>query len=220
MLNKLAHLKGRRDEVPNQELARDLARTGDRTGIREIARNLRNSDKNIQADCIKVLYETGYIDPDLVAPYADDFLKLLASRNNRLVWGGMIALSTIATAATKKVYAGRAAIQHAIAHGSVITVDNGIKTLARVASTSDAYRRALLPYLLEHLRNCRAQDVPQHAEHVLVAVKGASGPALVRVLERRMPGMLASRQARIKRVIKAASRSGLQHREDMTGELS
>lgn len=74
------------------DLARDLAQTRDRAGIAEIAANLRHPDSNVQSDCIKVLYETGYLAPELIADYVDDFLALLGSKNNRLVWGSMIAL--------------------------------------------------------------------------------------------------------------------------------
>ncbi len=66
-LQRIAHFQGRRDEAPNQELARELASARDRDGICEIAENLRNKNKDIQADCIKVLYEVGYIDPGLIA---------------------------------------------------------------------------------------------------------------------------------------------------------
>src|SRR6266545_6708403 len=96
VLNQLASSLGRRDETPNQELARDLAAKKDRKGIRELAENLWNKDKNIQADCIKVLYEVGAIEPKLIASYADDFVRCLRSRNNRLVWGGMTALTEVA----------------------------------------------------------------------------------------------------------------------------
>src|SRR5512147_2818588 len=96
VLDKLAHSLGRRDEVPNQELARDLAARKDKAGIHEIAENLWNKDRNIQADCIKVLYEVGYMEPKLIADYAEDFAKLLRSKNNRLVWGGMTALAAVA----------------------------------------------------------------------------------------------------------------------------
>src|SRR3990172_8539413 len=129
-LNRIAHLQNRRDEVPNQELARDLARQKNREGIREIAENLWNKDKNIQADCIKVLYEVGYIDPSLIAGYAEDFLKLLRSRNNRLVWGGMIALSTVAELRADLIHANLDQILKAMHSGSVITVDNAVKALA------------------------------------------------------------------------------------------
>ena len=50
VLHRLASSFGRRDEIPNRELARDLAAKKDRKGIREIAENLWNKNKNIQAD--------------------------------------------------------------------------------------------------------------------------------------------------------------------------
>src|SRR6266498_4365181 len=98
VLNHLASALGRRDEVPNQELARHLAANKDKAGIREIAENLWNKDKNIQADCIKVLYEVGYLEPKLITDYSEDFVKSLRSKNNRLVWGGMTALAEVTKA--------------------------------------------------------------------------------------------------------------------------
>jgi hypothetical protein len=208
VLHKIALLQGRREEAPNVELARALASGKDRAGIREIAANLWNEDRDIQADCLKVLYEVGYLEPGLVAPYAGDLLKLLASGDNRLVWGAMTGLAAVAAIEAKTLYAKRDVLKQAIAAGSVITVDNGIKTLAIVASQSAAYRKELFPYLLEHLRTCRAKDVPQHAESTLVAVNGQNKRAFVEVLEQRMAArsMPASRVARMKRVIKAAEK--------------
>jgi hypothetical protein len=206
ILDKIAHLQGRRDEVPNQQLAQELANSKNQVGIQEIAANLWNKDKNIQADCLKVLYEVGYLDPQLVAPYVDDFLKLLASRNNRLVWGSMIALATVAAIETDKLYAKRDLLKQAIAAGSVITVDNGIKTLAILASQNDAYRQELFPYLLEHLRACRPKDVPQHAESIVIVVNGGNKQRFTELLEKRMLGMPASRVAWIKRIIKAVEK--------------
>src|SRR5512145_1002198 len=104
IIDKLAHSRGRRDEVPNQELARDLAAKKDKKGIREIAENLWNKDRNIQADCIKVLYEIGAIEPSLISGYVEDFVKLLKSKNNRLVWGAMTALGAAAQAAPEAVF--------------------------------------------------------------------------------------------------------------------
>jgi len=120
-----------------------------------------------------VLYEIGYIDPSLVASYADDFLKLLRSRNNRLVWGGMIALSTIAELQADFIYAHREEILKAMHEGSVITLDNGVKVLA-LAASKDAYRPDIFPHLLKHLQTCRPKDVPQHAEKSLSAVDASN----------------------------------------------
>ena len=193
VLDRIAHLQNRRDEAPNQELARDLAEKRDREGIREIAENLWNKNKNIQADCIKVLYEIGYIDPSLIAGFAEDFLKLLKSRNNRLVWGGMIALSTVAELRADFINGSLDQILKAMDAGSVITVDNAVKTLA-LAASKDAYRLSIFPHLLEHLRTCRPKDVPQHAEKSLPAVDASNKDEFIAVLDKRMEDLSAAQK--------------------------
>ena len=126
-MDKIGFNLGRRDEIPNQELAKELASAQDRAGIQEIAENLWNKNTNIRGDCIKVMYEIGYLDPDLIADYYPDFIRLLISKQNRLVWGGMIALSTIASIKARELSENLPAIQKAIREGSVITVDAGVK---------------------------------------------------------------------------------------------
>jgi len=205
VLSRIAHFQGRRDEVPNQELARDLTAHKDRAGIREIAAHLADKNKDIQADCIKVLYEIGYLDPSLVAEYADNFVKLLKSRNNRLVWGGMTALGTVAEVKADVIFAHLAEIQRAMKEGSVITVDNAVQALARAASKSDKYNRAIFPFLLNHLKACRPKDVAQHSEKSLPAVNAANKAQFVKVLEKRMADLSGSGLARVKKVVKTAS---------------
>lgn len=202
ILNQLASSLGRRDEIPNQELARDLAARKDKAGIRELAENLWNKDKKIQADCIKVLYEVGYIEPKLIAEYAEDFVKLLRSRNNRLVWGGMTALAEVARANPDAVFTHLAEVKKAKETGSVITVDNAISTLAYTAAGNEEYNRAIFPYLLKHLSGCRPKEVPQHAEKTLPAVNASNKADYIKVLERRMEDLSGSGLSRVKKVIK------------------
>ena len=205
-LDRIAHFQNRRDEVPNQELAHDLASKKDRAGIREIAENLWNKDISIQADCIKVLYEVGYINPALIAGYVEDFIKLLKSRNNRLVWGGMIALGTVADLKADVIFAHLAEIQKVMNAGSVITVDNGVRALALVASKGGKYNKAIFPYLLDHLQTCRPKDVPQHSEKTLPAVVNSSNKKeFIAVLEKRMEDLSGSGFARVQKVVKEAA---------------
>jgi len=204
ILNRIAYYQNRRDEVPNQELARDLAASGDQTGITEIAANLWNKEPNVQSDCLKVLYEIGYLRPELIAPYAGDFLRLLKSRNNRLVWGGMIALSTIAGIASDEINPHVPEIQQAMAGGSVITIDAGIRTLAVVAATSDERRAALFPYLVNHLATCRPSDVPRHAEMILVAVTTQNKDDFVTTIGARTSLLTPSQATRLNKVIRLA----------------
>jgi len=205
VIDKLAHSLGRRDEVPNQELARDLAAKKDKKGIRETAENLWNKDKNIQADCIKVLYEVGVIEPNLIAEYTEDFVKLLKSRNNRLVWGGMTALAEVAKANPDEVFKYLDAIKKAKETGSVITVDNAISTLAYTAGANDKYNKVIFPYLLKHLSSCRPKEVPQHSEKTMPAVNASNKNEFIKVLEKRMEDLSGGGLARVKKVIKQVS---------------
>jgi hypothetical protein len=206
ILNRIAYYQNRRDEIPNQELARELAQTRNAADIGEIAENLWNKETNVQSDCLKVLYELGYLAPDLVADYAGDFLDLLKSRNNRLVWGAMIALGTVADLKADVIFARLAEIRQAMDAGSVITVDNAVKTLALVASAKDEYRKAIFSILLEHLRTCRPKDVPQHAEKTLPAVDAQNKSEFIQALEKRLEDMLGSQVARVKKVIREAQK--------------
>ena len=205
VLNRIAYYQNRRDEAPNQELARDLAEREDRLGIQEIAENLWNPKDEVQSDCLKVLYEIGYLKPELVFDYMGDFLKLLKSRNNRLEWGAMIALSTIASKCAEMLYPQVDEIQRALETGSVITRDNGVKVLAAIAAHNDEYRQRILPYLLHHLQTCRPKDVPQHAEIILPAVDASNSEDFIRILEQRMEDLSGAQATRVKKAIKVAN---------------
>ena len=206
ILNKIAFYQDRRDEAPNQELAQALAQTRNQADIREIAENLWNKEPNIQSDCLKVLYELGYLAPELIAEYADDFLKLLKHHNNRMVWGGMIALSIVADLKAAEIFPHVDEIVQVMKKGSVITVDNGIKVLALVASQKEDFRKVIFPTLLEHLRTCRPKEVPQHAEKSLPAITAGNKSDFIRVLEKRLEDMTASQTARLKKIIKTAEK--------------
>ena len=207
VLDRLASSLHRRDEVPNQELARDLSAKKDNAGIREIAENLWNKNKNVQADCIKVLYEVGAIEPELIADYTEDFVRLLRSKNNRLVWGGMTALAEVAKANPDAVFKHLDEIKKAKETGSVITVDNVISTLAWTASANEKFNKAIFPYLLKHLSSCRPKEVPQHSEKTIPAVNSSNRADFVKVLEKRMEDLSGSGLARVKKVINQATNS-------------
>jgi hypothetical protein len=204
ILGKIAFFQNRRDEVPNQELARELAQTRSAADIREIAENLWNKESNIQSDCLKVLYELGYLAPELIADYVDDFLKLLKHRNNRMVWGGMIALSSIAGLQADKIFPHVDEIQKTMQAGSVITNDAGIKTLTAVAAQKDEYCARIVPYLLERLSDSRPVDAPRYAEVILAAIGAKDKAAFVKILEKWMEAASGSRLARLKKAMKAA----------------
>jgi hypothetical protein len=204
VLNKIAFYQDRRDEVPNQEVARTLAQTRNAADIREIAENLWNKEPNIQSDCLKVLYELGYLAPDLIAEYVEDFLKLLKHRNNRMVWGGMIALSTIASLQADKIFPHVELIKKTMEAGSIITNDAGIKTLTEIAARKDEYRASIMPYLLERLANSRPVDAARYAENILIAISTADKGKFIKILDKWVTSASGSRLVRLRKVRKQA----------------
>ncbi len=205
VLPKLAVSLGRKDEVPNQDLAKEIVASRNTAGVTELVENLSNKDASIASDCIKTLYEIGYLEPSLISPHVDEFIRLLFSKHNRIVWGAMMALATIAPLAPEKLFLSRDRIKTAMKDGSVITVDNGIKVLAQVAAASPEYNRELFPFLLDHLKHCRTKEVPQHAESTLVCIHSDNKAAFETVLKERLTGMTPSQASRIRKILRQIS---------------
>lgn len=205
ILSKIAFYQGRRDEEPNQELARRLVESGDRKGIQVIVNHLHYPNPSVACDCIKVLYEVGYLNPEFIEDYYGQFLDLLDSPENRLVWGAMLALSLIAVRNADELYPYREKILKATLSGSVITRDNGIKTLAGIAAYSEGYQTEILPHLFKLLSTCRAKEVPQYAESISVAVDGEYRQEFKEILQHRLPELSSSQVARVKKVLKGLS---------------
>jgi hypothetical protein len=202
VINRIAYYLNRRDEIPNQELAHQLAETEDKPGIHEIAVNLWNKNKSVRSDCLKVLYEIGYIRPDLIADYVDDLLKLLKDKENRMVWGAMIGLTTIADLRPHEIWGYIDDVIMAVDKGSLITVVWGVKTLSHVAAADKTYNTKLFPILLNQLQKCIPRDVAMHAESMLVTVDKANAASFLAVLEKRRPELTTSQLARLNKVIK------------------
>jgi hypothetical protein len=207
-LEKMAYFQNRRDEVPNQLLAKELAVTKDLDGIREIADNLGSTNKNIRSDCLKVLYEIGYLDPDLIIDYGQEFLKLLQSKDNRMVWGAMIGLASIADHYTKEIWDQIDSITRIIKKGTIITQLWGMRVLAVVAASNDKYKKKIFPFLVDQIRTCLPRDVATHTESILRAVDEQNKAGLMTVLEMRKPELTPSQLARYKKVIKKINQIG------------
>lgn len=206
VLDQIASRQGRRDDKPNKDLAKQLADEGNKSGIREIAENLSSNELAVQSDCIKVLYEVGYLNPSLIAEYLQAFLIFIKSKVNRLVWGGMTALSTIASHKADELFPHIEYIKHAVTEGSVITRDSGITTLAGIGSVCEDYRKGVLPFLLDILIICRPKEVPSYAEKILPIVDKLNCDPFVQALEERMLS-LSERQTRcVQKVIMTAEK--------------
>ena len=202
MIELLACKLGRNDEAPNIELAELLCANEDAHGIREIVDGLKSEDQAVANDCIKVLYEIGYRSPNLIADYAGDFISLLSSKNNRMVWGGMTALTYIVPFKPEVLYNRLPEIIAAYENGSVITIDNSISVFAELCKANKAYRTEIFPILIRHLKCCRAKEIPQHFERISVCIDADTQEAFVKVLKTRMDELSESQKVRVMKVIK------------------
>jgi hypothetical protein len=202
IIAKLASAQDRKDEEPNKDLGRELVENHDFEGILEIAENLWNKDKRVQKDCLSVLEQVGLFEPELIENYVADFIELIFSKDNRLVWAAMINLALIADRKPQEIFEQYDDIVKVIEKGSVITQDNGIKTLAKVASTSTEYEEVIVPYLLEQLRRCRSKSVPQYAESIRVSVNSDFQEQYLSILNERLDALSAAQQRRVKKLLK------------------
>ncbi|MGE8205468.1 hypothetical protein ACQKP0_12965 [Heyndrickxia sp. NPDC080065] len=202
IVNKLASQLNRKDEEPNIELAHELVDKNNHEGIKEVIQNLSNKDKKIQQDCIKVAYEIGEIKPELISDYALVFIDLLKSRNNRLVWGAMTTLSTIARVSSEIIMKHIETLFSAMKTGSVITVDKGVLTLGKLAVVNKQNNERIFPFLLTHLETCRPKEIPQHSESTIPAVTSDNKEAFLTVLKKRENELTVSQLKRVKKIYK------------------
>lgn len=203
-IEKVAFNLGRNDEDPNINLAIALTTSKDRKGIKEIVEGLNNENEQIANDCIKVLYEIGERDPNLIAEYVFEFIKLLKSRNNRLIWGSMTALTKIAHLKSKEIYENFEIVKKAYEKGSVITVDNSISVFAEICRANIEYEKVVFPIILNHLKECRSKEVPQHCERAFICINNKNAKEFIRVLRERMELLSESQQKRVSKIIKRA----------------
>ena len=202
MIELLACKSGRNDESLNIELAEKLCSCADIDGIREIAEGLKSKEQAVANDCVKVLYEIGERKPELIADYADDFITALSDKSNRIIWGSMTALGYIVPVRPEVLFNRLPEILAAYQKGSVITVDNSISVLAGLCKADDSYRAAVFPILLDHLANCRAKEIPQHAERMAICIDSNNKEIFIKALEARMSELSEAQNKRIVKLIK------------------
>jgi hypothetical protein len=201
ILNQLACAKGRRDEVPNQELAASLAKSKDKAAVRELVAAITHKDKNIASDSVKVVYEIANLEPSLITDYSKELISLLKSKNNRIQWGAMMALSAIASLIPDKIYKALPEIMHAAEKGSVITRDHYVNILIALGQLKK-YGQHMAPLLNEQLLKSPENQLPMYAERALEMITADNSKLFIKTLESRLASLEKdTRKKRIEKVI-------------------
>lgn len=202
ILPKLASSLNRRDEVPNQELAKQIAKTSNAKAVAELVENLNNKNKDIQYDCIKVIYEIGMLKPGMIAGYVTEMLALLTHKNNRMQWGGMIALDMITPENPAAIYKALPKIIDAADKGSVITNDHCVGILINLCAVKK-YAADAFDLLNERLKKCPANQLPMYAERSLPIICETNKAAFIKTLQLRLADIEKEpKRIRVEKVIK------------------
>ncbi|MGO4695319.1 hypothetical protein AB4Z50_13680 [Paenibacillus sp. 2TAB26] len=205
IIDKLASSLNRKDEGPNQELAKYIADRDDKGAVIELVDNLHNNDKNIQSDCIKVLYEIGDLRPSLIAEYSKEFVTLLNHGNNRLVWGAMTALNAITLENPEVIYLSLEKIVDITGKGSVITKDQGVNILIKLCSIKP-YADHAFTLLIEQLKKCPTNQLPMYAENAISIVNDNNKTLFIKTLSSRLGDIEKdTKRKRVEKLIKKLS---------------
>lgn len=202
IIDQLAYSLDRRDEVPNQELAKKIALKKDKKAVKELVENLKNKNKNIQSDCIKVLYELGEINPSLISEYVSELVELIDHKNNRMIWGTMHALDTITSENPKVIYSFLPKIIKAADEGSVITRDHAVAILIKLSKTKQ-YSDNCFSLLIEQLKKCPTNQLPKYAEDAMPLFNEKNKNTFLKTLSGRLNDIeTESKRKRVEKVIK------------------
>jgi len=205
IIAKLAHSLGRKDEVPNQELARDIVQNNDSKAVRELVENLHHKNKDIQNDCIKVIYEVGTLKPEMIADFSTELIALLNHKNNRLKWGAMTALNTITEIKPDLIYQALPQIIDAADKGSVITNDHCVGIMIKLCAIKE-YSEDVFPLLNERLLKSPDKQLPMYAENALPIIDSRSKAVFINTLLSRVNEIeKESKRSRIEKVIRKAN---------------
>ncbi len=197
IISQLATSLGRRDEAPNQILAKAIAEGNNKAAIKELVAIVTGKDKHLQSDAIKTLYEVGYLNPSLIAGEVDKFIELLKGKNNRLAWGAMTALDMIAAVNPNGIYPHLSTILLVADAGSVITRDHAVGILVKLMQT-DARRSECFPLLLEQMQKCPTNQFPMYAEKAATTIVASQKAEFAELLKARLPDL--TKESQLKRI--------------------
>ncbi|MGB3335721.1 MAG: hypothetical protein WBA73_00935 [Devosia sp.] len=200
VLEKLSGAMDRRDEAPNVALAEAIAASGDLAAVAELADAVRSGPVRQANDAIKVLYEIGARNPELIAAQCPVFVEALRSSNNRKVWGAMTAIDSVVERRAATLVAELPAIIAAADKGSVIAKDHCNSILVKLARAG--YGDLAVPILVERLRTAAPNKFPTYAEEIAPVLTPETQPGFLAVLRERVGGMLqASKRRRVEKVM-------------------
>lgn len=194
IVDQLASSLKRNDQQPNIDLASRLARAGDRETIAALMSLAKTGSKPVRYDAIKVLFEIGRIEPELLLCHGEALVALLQAKENRMIWGSLQALETLCAIAPELLAANLNEILGAADRSSVIAMDKTMAILAKLVADK-RFSTIVTPILLQRLAHSAPNQFPTYAELAAVTISDKNKVQLQKIIEERL-GSVASNAKR------------------------
>lgn len=134
ILNQLSSRKGDNTEQSNKLVAEQCIQNPEL--LKDIIKGFSEKDKKLQSDCIEVFTMVSETHPDIIVPFAENILPLLASKENKTRWEAVHTLSYIAGKIPGIIFSVLPELQELIEKDkSIIVRDYTIDTVANYAGT-------------------------------------------------------------------------------------
>lgn len=195
---RLSTSLGNNQGIPNVMLAEEITREEDVQSVVELARLLSEGSRDQKKSAIKVLYEIGDRQPALIADHIDVFLTQMTGLDIRLVWGSLMALSSISCVTPKPVFKCIKDICSAGDKGSIIAKDQVFKILLNLMKAEPRLIADLMPVLIDRLEISSIHQFPRYAENALATLPVRYEPLFRELLQRRLSEV--KEQSRISKI--------------------
>ena len=202
LLHRLSAAGKNRDEQANLALAKGIAARRNEAEVVELFNLLEQKSKDLQHDVIKVIYEIAVISPTLIAPFSGKLVQLLTHTSNRVQWGAMTALAAITAEVPATIFSFLPAIIEAAEKGSVITNDQCVYHLAKLAAEK-RFEDACLAELNKRLQKAPVNQLPMYAEIFAPVINVKHRSAFVKTLSLRLNEIeKESKRLRVEKIIR------------------
>lgn len=202
LLQRLSNPGKNRGEQLNIALAKEIAARSNREDLLELFILLEEKSKGLQHDVIKVISEIAVTRPTLIAPFSGKLVQLLTHKSNRVQWGAMTALAAITAEVPATIFSFLPAIIGAADKGSVITNDQCVYLLAKLAAEK-RFEDTCLAELNKRLQKAPVNQLPMYAEICAPVINEKHKSAFVKTLRGRLDEIgKESKRLRVEKVIR------------------
>ena len=185
LIDRFSSTQGRRDQGPNRSFAKELAISRDGTSVKKIADLLAaGQGRKLENDMLLCLASLSELAPDLLKPHAGLLIGFLNSKNNRAIWGAMIALSNIAPIIRPLLYKNLPLILDAMDKGTVVTRDHGFVILLHLYEDIN-YQDDAFGLISEQLNSAPDNQLGQYAEKFIKIASTMHIATALEILENR-----------------------------------